>query len=241
MNNTYEDKLILLQERIPVELRHGLALLEKTNGDLEKAEQLFQEERITLIMNRAEVTADVALRHLYKNKFYIKRTIDSIDEERYTLTERILKKSKDKKEEALDNILYAIHEKYGHRRNLWKPSEDVPKEIHSFVICMEWVNFVDWEGYESALAFNLEIAVDQFENQLKLQDLALSLRMANDIRALIHSQNESDKGLINHIKASCMLHEDKTFKECQEDFMNQRPMVMERLYELVKNNIIWFP
>jgi NACalpha-BTF3-like transcription factor len=73
MNNIYKDQLEILRQRIPVGVRHGLILLEKTDGDLEKAEIQFQEEMITQIIHKTEVTRETATRYLKQNNFDIPR------------------------------------------------------------------------------------------------------------------------------------------------------------------------
>jgi len=57
VNEISKDKLITLRQRIPVGLSYGLTLLEKTNGDLEKAEQQFKSEMITLAINKTDNNA----------------------------------------------------------------------------------------------------------------------------------------------------------------------------------------
>jgi hypothetical protein len=86
---------------------------------LEKAEMKFREEMAAIIISKTGVTADVANKHLTKSNFDIAATIKNIDEERYTFTELVLRKFKDKKEDALGEIAYAIEEKYNLKREFW--------------------------------------------------------------------------------------------------------------------------
>jgi hypothetical protein len=44
MNNIYKDQLEILRQRIPVGVRHGLILLEKTDGDRRKLKYSFRKK-----------------------------------------------------------------------------------------------------------------------------------------------------------------------------------------------------
>jgi hypothetical protein len=63
MKNIFKDKLMILRQRIPIGLRDGLVLIEKVNGDLEKAEKQFKAEMVTLAINKTGVTSEVAISH----------------------------------------------------------------------------------------------------------------------------------------------------------------------------------
>ncbi|MGH1519859.1 hypothetical protein [Chryseobacterium sp. JK1] len=244
MNKIYKDKLEILQKRIPIGLRHGLTLLEKTNGNVEKAEEYFRNEMVTLTANKTNVTNDIALKHLVKNNFDIGLTIKSIDEERYTLTELILRKYGNRKEEALDKIMYAIEETHSIERQFWLKFHDL-KELSSETFClltlMEWINYEDYESFEIALSFELETVTQQLENKLALAELANSLRRANEIQKLLYEKNNTDKGIENYILATNQLRENKEYQKYETNYKEQRSLLIERLYEFVSANIDKFP
>ena len=240
MNEVYKDKLKILRLRIPIGLRYGLTLLEKVNGDLEKAEKQFQDEMVSLTINKTGITSEVAIKHLIKNSFDINLTIRSIDEERYTLTELILRKDKDKKEDALIKIMSSVEEKYNLKRQFWLDFDSLkalPAEIYCFLTIMEWLNYEGWEDYGHALSFNLNIVAEQIENKLTLNDLANSLRQASNIQTLVFTKNETSKDIQNYINARDELRKHEEYQKCEDEFKKQRPILIERLYEIVKNNI----
>lgn len=244
MNNIYKNQLEILRQRIPVGVRHGLILLEKTDGDLEKAEIQFQEEMITQIIHKTEVTKETATRYLKQNNFDIPRTLKSIDEDRYTLTELILRKFKDKKEEALDKIMIAVEEKHHLKRKFWLIFDDLKEldpVIYCFLTSMEWLNYESWESYGTALSFNLETVCEQFEKTLELHDLSFSLRQAKDIQKMIDDQHKTNEGIQNYITANNELQNNRDYLQCEAYFIAQRPVLIDRLYELVKNNMDKFP
>jgi hypothetical protein len=244
VNELYKDKLEILRQRIPIGLRHGLTLLESLDGDLEKAEVKFKEEMAAIIISKTGVTADVANKHLTKSNFDIAATIKNIDEERYTFTELVLRKFKDKKEDALDKIAYAIEEKYNLKREFWlnfNTLKELPSELYCLMAIWEWLNYESWEDYESALSFNLDIVTDQIKNKLGLTELANSVKQAKDIRTLIYTQYRIDKGIKDYVTASNEVQRHEEYKKCENVYVTQRPILIDRLYELVKNNIDMFP
>lgn len=239
----YKHQLEMLRQRIPVGLNHALKLLEKTKGDWEKAEKEFEAEMIVIIIGKTEVAPDIAMQQLIKNRFDIAATIRSIEEERYTLTELILRKCKDRKEEALGKVMYAVEEENKLLRNFWLNYDDLktlPEIIYCFMTIMEWLNYESWEDYRSALSFHLDIVTIQIENGLMFSDLSESLQKANHIYTQVYNKNKP-KNTKDWMNARDELNRHKEFQNCEEYFAKQRPILIERLYELVKNNINKFP
>jgi hypothetical protein len=244
VNESHKDKLEILRQRIPIGLRDGLTLLEAFDGDLEKAEVKFREKMVAIIISKTRVTTNVAIRHLTKCNFDIAATIKNIEEELYTFTELVLRKFKDKKEDALYKIAYAIEEKYNLRREFWLDFDtlkNLPSEVYCCMATLEWLNYENWEDYQSALSFNLDIVTDQIGNKLGLTELANSLKQAKDIQILIYTQYGIDKGIQNYVAASNELQNNKEYEKYSNVYVTQRPTLIDRLYELVKNNIDKFP
>jgi hypothetical protein len=178
VNEIYKDKLEILRQRIPIGLRHGLTLLEKADGNIEKAEEYFRDEMVVLTLDKRQVTSDIALRHLEKNNFDIHLTIKSIDEELYTL---------------IEIIMHAIEETKAIERKFWLNFEDLkklPDEVFCLLTVMEWLNYESYENLDAALSFELEIVTKQLENKLALPDLANSLLRASEIKRLTYEKNE---------------------------------------------------
>ena len=67
------------------------------------------------------------------------------------------------------------------------------------------------------------------------------MQHANNLKTLIYSKNETAKDFQNYINASNELREHEEYQKCEEDFKRQRPLLLERLYEFVKNNIACYP
>lgn len=243
MSEMYKDKLEILQQRIPIGDRQGLSLLEKAEGNTDKAEKYFTEERVSIIVNKTEVQAEIALHHLQENNFDIKQTIKIIETKYFTATELILKKDHDK-EEALDKIFSAIVKKYDWKRTFMNdPNEikDIPHELYSFVTVMEWLYFENWEDFESALFHHLNMVTEQMRNKLNLPEIADALEKARSIAHYFYEKYEASKNHNNYVKATNELRNNKEFIAAEEKFNLLKPLLEERLYELVKNNIEKFP
>lgn len=251
MNNIFKDKLITLRQRIPIGICDGLILIEKVDGDLEEAEKQFKTEMITLAINKTGVTSEVAISHLIKSSFdiilaikSIKDELRSIDDARYTVTELILRNHKNKKEDALVKIMFAVEEQFHLKREFWLSFDclkALPTEVYSFMVIMEWLNYEDWEGYDFALSFNLDLVTEHIKDQLALTDMVNMLQHANNLKTLIYSKNKTAKDFQNYINANNELREHEEYQKCEEYFKRQRPLLLERLYEFVKNNIAYYP
>jgi hypothetical protein len=251
VNAIFKDKLIILRQRIPIGLRDGLVLIEKVNGDLEKAEEQFKADMVTLAINKTGVTPEVALSHLTKSSFditlaikSIRDELKSIDDARYTITELILRNRKDKKEDALFETMHAVEEKFKLKRESWLSFDGLnalPTEVCSFMAIMEWLNYEDYEGYDYALSFNFNLVIEHIKDQLALTDLVNTLQHANNIKTIIYLKNKTAKDFQNFINAGNELRQHEEFKKCEQDYIRQRPLLIERLYDYVKSNSAYFP
>ena len=243
MNEISKQKVSILRQRIPVGVQHALALLEKTNGDINNAEILFREEVLQTIVSKTGVAADIAQRHLIKHNYDVNTTLKSIDEERMTLTELIFTRHENK-EEVLMQIMHAIEEQYHIKRDTrldLKTLLGLPQEIFCLMVIMEWLCYEEYEGFDIALSFELDIITDQIEKVLQLSSLASSLRQARDIQELIYQESKVRDDIENYIKATSELRENKTYQKCAGDYHDQRTLLIDTLYDFVKENISKFP
>jgi len=170
-------KLENLRQQIPVGLRHGLTLLKKTRGNVEEAVDYFRHECLSLIVHKTGLSELAASGHLLKNNFDIAATLQHIDEARFTLTELILRRNKDK-EEALEKIAEAVVEKEQLIREYWfhpDALKSLQPEVFCLVMVVEWLSFASWEDFETALYFQLDVVADLIRNQLLLPEISDNL------------------------------------------------------------------
>ncbi|MBC8110066.1 MAG: hypothetical protein H7Y04_03305, partial [Verrucomicrobia bacterium] len=157
MDNNFIDKLKDLRQRIPIGMQHGLLLLEQAKGDINQAEKLFQKETLLEVVKEAKVTEEVAIIHLAKCNYDTYLTINSIDEERYSYTERVLKKFSKDRFTALERIAGRVEyseEIQGYKGDFEFNIEQLDRlqpEVFCLILVIEWLNYEDYEGFDYAI------------------------------------------------------------------------------------------
>ncbi|MCY1663655.1 hypothetical protein [Chryseobacterium sp. SL1] len=106
---------------------------------------------------------------------------------------------------------------------------------------MEWLYFENWENFESALFNHLDMVTEQMRTKLNLPQLADYLEKARSITNSFYEKYETSKDHNNYTKATNKLRKNKEFITTEEKFTLLKPLLEERLYEFVKNNIEKFP
>lgn len=106
-----------LRKNVPVGIQVARRLLERTGGDVDEAIKLFHIDQINILTAKADVTHQEAENVLLATNYDIAEALRRIDEQRYTLTELILRKNKDAGD-ALNNIALAIE--YEWDRSCWR-------------------------------------------------------------------------------------------------------------------------
>lgn len=240
----YLKEINILRGRVPIGIKHAESLLIKTNGDIEHAEIMFETEMLNIIITKANVDEETAFRHLKKSNYDISAALYNIDEERYTTVELIFRRNK-KKEDALCQIMCTVAGEYEidyeYSREYWadfKSYRKLPKELYCLFVILEWLDYEDYEGYDSALSFDLEIITNEIEKTLGLADLADSLRKAAEIQDKYLEKYYSRQMTIdNYIKAVNKRNKDKEFQVCMKLFDSQRQLLVDMLYDYTKARI----
>ncbi|MBS0026054.1 hypothetical protein ACTJJ0_10910 [Chitinophaga sp. 22321] len=239
----YKEEFDLLRQQIPIVIRHGLNLLSKSNGNINEARRWFEEEMIQVIIHKTSVSPEVAQKHLLACEYDIARTIAGIDEERFTLSERILRKAKDNKEKALDLIGHNLEDAKKIERKYWLKLDEL-EQLSPVQYCLlavkEWLDYEDYEGFSCAVYFYLDIAAQQIEEQLLLPELANGLRAARKISNELFEQHKRKSAAKKFPIVSKLLNENPVYISSKDGFRKIRPVVIDRLYDLVVNNIEQF-
>ncbi|SKD08541.1 hypothetical protein SAMN05660461_4413 [Chitinophaga ginsengisegetis] len=240
----HKDSLNLLRQQIPIGARHGLHLLNQTNGNVEQARLLFEAEMIQIITNKTAVSSDIARKHLIIHNYDIVQTIASIDEERFTLSQRILRKAKNNKEEALTLIVQSIESTKNIQRKFWLPLEELghlPPPVYCLLVLHDFLSYEDWESFGSAIYFHSDIVVSQLETMLDLPQVAYHLRAAKKRSDEIYQQykGRTEFGIESIIANK--LATDAEFSEHERGFEAERPLIVDRLYSMVVDNVGVFP
>lgn len=236
----YKEQLHLLRQQIPIGIRQGIQLLNQTNGDVGKARQLFEAAVIETIIQKTSVSADIARKNLVTHNYDIPQTIASINTGRFTLSERILQKSKDKKEDALTLIMQSIEATSNIQRKFWLPLEELaylPSPVYCLLVLHEFLSYEDWEGFGSAIYFHPGIVTAQLETLPGLEFIANHLREAKRRSDEIYQQYKGKQPS----EISNKVADDAAFCRHQAGFETAKPLIIDRLYSLVVENIGLFP
>ncbi|MEZ2441815.1 hypothetical protein AB6805_08855 [Chitinophaga sp. RCC_12] len=236
----HKESLALLRQQIPIGARHGLNLLNHTNGNVEQARRLFEAEMVQVIINKTAVSPEIARKHLTIHNYDIAETISSIDGERFTLSQRILKKTKNNKEEALTLIVQSIESTENIQRKFWLPLEELgylPPPVYCLLVLHDFLSYEDWEGFSSAIYFHPDIVVSQLETVLNLAQVAGHLRAARKRSDEIHQQykGQTESVIANKVAV------DAEFSQHESGFVAGRSLIVDRLYNVVVDNIGLFP
>lgn len=236
----YKEELDLLREQIPIGIRHGLNLLIKTNGDINIACRLFEDELTGIIISKTSVSREVARHHLVAANYDIAKALVSIDEEQYTLPERILRKSKDNKEWALGLLARNLEDAKSITRKYLltlDQLQDLSAVQYCLLVVMEWLDYEDYEGFDHAIYFYPDIAATQIETLLLLPEVAGYLRAGRVRSDQIIEQYKSKSPGKKPFHVSNVINVDAEFVGNENGFRESRAIIIDRLYELVVNNI----
>ncbi|WP_242553892.1 hypothetical protein [Pseudomonas protegens] len=240
MDPTHTQALQQLRHLIPIGLRHAQALLERCAGNPQLAAELYRSDLLQVLVEKSGLPQEQAREHLLNAGYDLNRALHAIDEARFTLTQRILRKHHRDPGQALDLIAQAIETAEQLPRQYWldfAALEQLPPAPRCFMILHEWLAFEGWEGFDSALHFHLSQAIAQFR-LLQLDDLADTLEQADQRQQQLRAAHGGSEG---PVELAMRINQDPFFNRCQDHFQQQRPLLDERLYQWVERHTEQFP
>jgi hypothetical protein len=242
-------KVKILRNRLCIGFQEGLDLLKQTDGDVERASEIFKEKILSLTEDVIKLPAEKIKPYLERYKYDAGRTIDALLD-KYRLVDGvpqsepvyILHKFRNYKNEAIAKIAALIikKEKLARKWNggsydyPWLKDEDI-KPLDEYSLCVvaisDWLDFEDSEAFDAALFYHLDLVADQLL-LLQMPDLAAALRMARDIyKELIEEHKSVSKEFYT------ALRKDSDFREAQKYFMESKPLLVEKLYNFIQDNL----
>ena len=136
-----------------------------------------------LVAAKAGVDAACAARHLALHGYEVAAALRGIDAERYTLTQRLLNRHGRDPEDALQHVALAVLQQEGIRSDSVLRAQRIAAlspPVAGMVALAEWLAFVDWEGFDSALCVNVDAVAALLAADLQLPDVADNLLQARD-------------------------------------------------------------
>ncbi|MGK5037467.1 hypothetical protein [Janthinobacterium sp. LB3P118] len=100
-----------------------------------------------------------------------------------SLTQRLLNQHRHGAEDALQQVALAVVQQEGIRSDSVLRSERIAAlapQVEGVVVLAEWLAYVDWEGFDSALYSNIEAVAALIAGELQLPDVAANLLQARD-------------------------------------------------------------
>ncbi|MBE3023219.1 hypothetical protein [Janthinobacterium sp. GW458P] len=136
-----------------------------------------------IVAAKAGVDAACAARHLAQHDDDVAAALRGIDAERYTLTQRLLNKYRRDPQDALQQVALAVLQQEGIRDDRVLRSERIAAlapPVAGVVLLAEWLAYVEWEGFDSALYANIDAVAAFIAGELDLPGVAANLLQARD-------------------------------------------------------------
>ncbi|MGK5003284.1 hypothetical protein [Janthinobacterium sp. LB2P70] len=136
-----------------------------------------------IVAAKAGVDVACAARHLALHDDDVAAALRGIDAERYTLTQRLLNKYRRDPEDALQHVALAVLQQEGIASDSVLRAERIAAlapPVAGMVMLAEWLAYVDWEGYDSALYANIDAVAAFITSALDLPEVAANLLQTRD-------------------------------------------------------------
>ncbi|AZD18904.1 hypothetical protein PUP66_00545 [Pseudomonas chlororaphis] len=240
MDPTQIQAIQQLRSLIPIGLRHAQTLLARCAGNPQQAAELYKSELLPLLMDKSGLPPEQAREYLHNAGYDLNRALHAIEEARFTLTQRILRKHHRDKGRALDLIAQAIETEERLPRQYWlafEPLEQLAPAPRCFMVLHEWLAFEDWEGFDSALHFHLPQVIAQFRH-LQLDALVDTLEQADQRQKYLRA---SHAGSDSPTALAARVNQDPLFNSHQDAYNRYRALLDERLFEWVEKHVRQFP
>ena len=233
----YREELHALRQRTAIGVRHGLVLLGQTNGDVAAAEALFQQELTQLVARQAQVPEAAARHALEQAGFDVPRTLQQLEQDQYSLTQRILRRYP-VPDDAVRRVADAVEQAHQVPRTYWlhfDAAQLLSPPLACVLVVSEWLAYEDWEGLDAAVYFHLEPVLTCFNQLLALPEVSHALRQ---VAALEQAQAEPRRRQMARTGAFSPAPE---FEVASAAFEVLRPRIVQGLYELIERHIALFP
>ena len=235
----YQDQIQVLRQRVPVGMLEGLDLLEKTNGDVSRAELLFKRDMVAKVVSLTGVDEAIAGWYLEKSNYDIPAALKGIDEEFLTLTKRILRRYGHDKESGLRAIVNGIEQVHDMTRPVsWLEAEEINQlapEVSCVVMIMEWLAYAEYEGLPGAMYFYIEDVIARLTQDLHDEDLARTLSELKTVHDNQHLEQEDTLARRGFTGPT------PEWTSLEERLIDQLPALFDALYGYVEKHVDKFP
>ena len=233
----YLVELRALRQRTPINMRHGLVLLQQTNGDVAAAESLFQQELTRLVAHQAQVPEAAARHALELAGYEVPRALQQLEQARYSLTQRILRRYL-APADAVRRVADAIEQTHQVPRPYWldlQAAQRLLPPVACVLLVTEWLAYEDWEGLDAAVYFQLEVVLAYCDHLLLLPQVSQALRHV----AVLEQAQAASRGHQRIHRG--VFRPGPEVEAASAAFDVLRPCLVQRLYEVIEEHIELFP
>lgn len=233
----YQTELSALRQRTPVGVRHGLVLLQQTQGDVAAAEALFQQELTRVVARQAQVSDATARQVLEQTGYEVARALQHLEQARYSLTQRILRRYRDPAD-AVRRVADAVEQTYQLPRSYWldfEAAQQLPPPLACVLVISEWLGYEGWEGLDAAVYFHLEAVLAYCDQFLALPQVSQALRQ---VAALELAQADTRR---QQLAETGFFRPGPAVVAASAAFEALQPGLVQRLYEVIEQHIDLFP
>ncbi|WP_208175210.1 hypothetical protein [Hymenobacter negativus] len=234
---SYRNELHALRQRTAIGMRHGLVLLQQTNGDVAAAEALFKQELTRLVAQQAQVSEAVARHALEQAGYDVPRTLQQLEQAHYSLTQRLLRRYR-MPDDVVRRVADAVEQTHQVPRTYWldlEAAQLLPPPLACVLVVSEWLAYEDWEGLDAAVYFHLETVLVYFDQLLALPEASQALRR---VATLEQEQAEPRR---RQLARTGSYSPAPKFEAASAAFEVLRPRIVQGLYELIEHHIALFP
>jgi len=238
----HKNKLKILRKQLPISIKHGLELLNQTNGNIEEATQLFKDFTFKQLNSKMKLNSEIVQNLLFETNYNLELAIEKAEKLQFSPSEIILRKSISNREK-IDFIVTQIEQENNLiRKYITHTKEELAQlSFHRKVI----VTLYDWlNNHESDYEFNIGCGLMKtscyyIEIIFKMPKLSNAVLNADKLYDEIVIPWNSEMKL--YYESKKQLKEDKQFKNNLKIFISKRVELYEKMIEFIKENISKFP
>lgn len=233
----YQAELSALRQRTPIGVRHGLVLLQQTQGDVAAAAALFEQELTQVVAHQAQVPPATARHALQQTGYEVARALQHLEQAQYSLTQRILRRYRDPAD-AVRRVADAVEQTHQVPRSYWlhiEAAQQLPAPLACVLVVSEWLAYEGWEGLDAAVYFHLAEVLAYCDQLLALPQVSQALRQ---VAALEQAQDEFRR---QQLACTGIFSPGPEVVTAGEAFEALQPRLVQRLYEVIEQHIGLFP
>jgi hypothetical protein len=233
----YQAELRALRQRTPIGVRHGLMLLQQTQGDVATAEALFQQELTRVVARQAQVPQATARHALQQTGYEVARALQQLEQARSSLTQRILRRYRDPAD-AVRRVADAVEQTHQVPRSYWldfEAAQQLPAPLACVLVVSEWLAYAEWEGLDVAVYFHLATVLAYCDHLLALPQISQALRQ---VAALELAQADTRR---QQLADTGSFRPGPAVGAASAAFEALQPRLVQRLYEVIDQHVEFFP